>query len=352
MTCYPTDLSLDRDAIRVEQFGLAHATVTRERMPRRQRRRRALVRVTHASVGVTDAMSARGDYLLQPVRGFVPGYDYVGVIECLPAGDRSGLHVGQRVAGILPRMGAHASLISVTPSLLVPVPDLLDSTTAATIPLDGLTARFAIDALVKGSGTILVQGAGGAVGAWAVQLATTRGLTVYGTASPRSRTHAEQFTDSVYDYDDPTWIDQLLEATTGGVDGAIDHTGSRSVRRAVRAGGRVVRTAFGGAPGQGRSSTATGFAASTLRRYARPGERTCSVPILVATGRARYRQALTELFTAVGNGTLVPPRPRIIPLAQYPDALASAIGAAPGEKTILTTQETSAPPGTRDPRVG
>src|SRR5699024_4927288 len=159
-------------------------------------------------------------------------------------------------------------------------------------------------------------------------------------------------TDSVYDYDDPTSIDQLREATTGGVDGAIDHTGSRSVRRAVRAGGRVVRTAFGGAPGQGRSSTATGVAASTLRRYARPGERTCSVPILVTTGRARYRQALTELFTAAGNGTLVPPSPHTIPPPQYPDPLPSAIGASPGEKTILTTQATSSPPGSRVPRVG
>lgn len=339
MTCYLNDFPPDRHAIRVEQFGRAHATAIRERMPRRQRSRRALVRVTHASVGVTDAMAVRGDYLLQPVRGFVPGYDFVGVVERLPRGDPSGLHLGQRVAGILPRMGAHASLISVAPSLLVPVPDLLDSTTAATIPLDAVTARFAIDALAKGSETILLQGAGGAVGAWAAQLATIRGLTVYGTASPRSRTHAEQFTDSVYDYDDPAWIDQILDATTGGVDGAIDHTGSRSLRRAVRAGGRVVRTAFGGAPGQGRSRIATGFATSTLRRYARPGERICSVPILVATRRARYRQALTELFTAVGTGRLVPPRPRIMPLTQYPDALASAIGAAPGEKTILTAQE-------------
>ncbi|WP_175986198.1 zinc-binding dehydrogenase [Microbacterium tenebrionis] len=340
MTCYLNDSTLDRDAVRVERFGLAHATAIRERVARKQSGRRALVRVTHASVGVTDAMAVRGDYLLQPVRGFVPGYDFVGVIERLPAGDRSGLHVGQRVAGILPRMGAHASLISVAPSLLVPVPDLLDSATAATIPLDAVTALFAIDALAMASGTILVQGAGGAVGAWAAQLAAARGLTAYGTASPRSHAYAERFTDSVYDYDDPTWIDQILDATTGGVDGAIDHTGSRSVRRAVGAGGRVVRTAFGGAPGQGRISTAAGFAASTLRRYARPGERVCSVPILVATQRARYRQALTELFTAVGNGTLVPPRPRIMPLVQYPDALASATRAAPGEKTILTTQET------------
>lgn len=304
-------------------------------MARSRSSRRALVRVTHASVGVTDALAVRGDYLLQPVRGFVPGYDFVGVIERLPAGERSGLHVGQRVAGILPRMGAHASLISVSPSLLVPVPDVLDSAIAATIPLDAVTALFALDALAVGSGTVLVQGAGGAVGAWAAQLATARGFTVYGTASPRSRAYAERFTAQMFDYTDPTWIEQLLDATAGGVDGAIDHTGGRFVRQAVRADGRIVRTAFGGRPGRGRISTAAGFATSALRRYARPGERICSVPILVATRRARYRQALAELFTAVSNGTLVPPRPRIALLAEYPAALSEAARAEPGEKAIL-----------------
>lgn len=336
MTCYLSDSSLDRDVARVERFGLAYPAVVRERMPRSRSSRRALVRVTHASVGVTDVMAVRGDYLLQPVREFVPGYDFIGVIERLPAGERSGLQVGQRVAGILPRMGAHASLISIAPSLLVPVPDLLDSAIAATIPLDAVTALFALDALAVSSGTVLVQGAGGAVGAWVAQLATTRGLTVYGTASPRSHAYAERFTASVFDYADPTWIEQILDVTAGGVDGAIDHTGGQSVRRAVRAGGRVVRTAFGGEPGRGRASTAAGFAASALRRYARPGERICSVPILVATRRARYRQALTELFTAVSNGTLVPPRPRIASLAEYPEALSAAATAKPGEKTILT----------------
>jgi NADPH:quinone reductase-like Zn-dependent oxidoreductase len=287
-------------------------------------------------VGVTDVMALRGDYLLQPWRGFVPGYDFVGVIERLPAGAHPGLHVGQRVAGILPRMGAHASLLTVAPSLLVPVPDLLDSETAATVPLDAVTALFALDALAMSSGTVLVQGAGGAVGSWAAQLATARGLTVYGTVSARSRAHAEQFTASVFDYGDPTWIEQILDLTAGGVDGAIDHTGSWSVRRAVRAGGRLVRTAFGGAPGRGRTSTAAGSVTSSLRRHARPGERICSVPILVATRRTRYRQALSELFTAVSSGALIPPRPRTTPLTRFPDALAAALGAAPGEKTILT----------------
>lgn len=304
-------------------------------MTRGRRDRRALVRVTHASVGVTDVAAARGDYLLQPVKGFVPGYDFVGIIEQLPAGGSPGLSVGERVAGVLPRMGVHANLINAAPSLLVPVPDLLDSAAAATMPLDALTAVFALDSLPAKSGSILVQGAGGAVGAWAAQLATARGFTVYGTASPRPRAYAAQFTESLFDYGDPGWIEQLLDLTAGGVDGAIDHTGSRSVRRAVRADGRIVRTAFGGSPGHRRIRMATGFAASIGHRYARPDVRICSVPTIVATQRVRYRQALTDLFAAVSNRKLIPPQPRIASLADYLDALAAAAGAEPGEKVVL-----------------
>ncbi|MDR1387324.1 MAG: zinc-binding dehydrogenase [Propionibacteriaceae bacterium] len=297
------------------------------------------MRVTHASVGVTDAMAVRGDYLLRPGRGFVPGYDFVGTVQSLPPGGRGRLRIGQRVAGVRPEMGAQASLVRVPPSLLAPLPDRLDSSTAATIPLDAVTAWFALDALALRSGTVLVQGAGGAVGAWAAQLAAARGLTVFGTASPRSRAQAERFASTVFDYRDGGWIDQLLDASGGGVDGVIDHTGDHSLRRVVRPGGRLVRTAFGGAPGAQRAATAAGFLTSSLRRWARPDERICSTPILVATRRERYRQALTGLLAAVDAGQLVPPRPRSWPFDRYAEALAASVQAVAGEKTIIVLPE-------------
>ena len=143
--------------------------------------------VTHTAVGVTDALAAHGDYLLHPRSGFVPGYDFVGTVEQLPAHAPAELRVGDRVAGILPHMGAHASHLTVSPSLLVRIPDTLDSSVAATVPLDALTAYFALDALAPGSRKVLVQGAGGAVGAWAMQLRVSDPLCAGGwfTSSPR-----------------------------------------------------------------------------------------------------------------------------------------------------------------------
>lgn len=339
MTCYPVPALSDREAIRVESFatipaGLSHQSAISERT----RARHALVRVTHASIGVTDVMATRGDYLLHPVPGFVPGYDFVGIVEHLPAGSPKSLRLGQRVAGVLPRMGAHATVVSVKPSLLVPVPEVLDSLAAATIPLDAVTAWFALDMLTTTDTTpdLLVQGAGGAVGSWAVQLASRRGHTVYGTASSRSREHAQTLGARVFDYADPDWTAQVVDASEGGVFGAMDHTGGSAVRAVVARGGRAVRTAFGGQPGKQRTATARGFLACHLRRFARPGERVCSVPMLLTSRRSAYRQALTGLFDAVVAGSLVAPQPRLYPVGRYADAMAAAAHTAPGDKTVLT----------------
>lgn len=333
MTCYLSGSQLDRYAARVTRLGRNGTHLAREALERRPRT--ALVQVTHTSVGITDAIAARGDYLLQPVRGFTPGYDFVGVIKHLPNDNLIGLQSGQRVAGILPRMGAHASLINVSPSLLVPVPASLDSALAATVPLDALTAHAAIDLLAPTSETILVQGAGGSVGAWAAQIASTRGITVYGTASPRSRAYAELFSNMVFDYNDSEWVDQLLDLTDGGVDGAIDHTGNKIVARAIRSAGRLIHTAFGGKPGEGRTRTATGSFSSILHRFGKPRERICSAPLLVALQRERYRRALSELLHAVSNETLIPPRPDVASFENYTDALEAASHPSSGSKIVL-----------------
>ena len=210
-------------------------------------------------------------------------------------------------------MGAHASHLTVSPSLLVRIPDTLDSSVAATVPLDALTAYFALDALAPGSRKVLVQGAGGAVGAWAMQLADTRQLTVYGTASSRSHDHAEQFGGTVLDYTEPTWFTQL-RAETGGVDGIIDHTGNRELRALLRPRGRLIHTAFTSKPGRGQRTTAIGAAAALGHHYAHPRER---------------------LFTALAHHDLKAPQPHVMPFTQAPNAFTPTQATKPGNKIML-----------------
>ncbi|PWB96758.1 hypothetical protein DF220_02110 [Salinibacterium hongtaonis] len=334
MISHISDVAPESWVMRVAPFGTVREEATRKDALRVSRGR-ALVRITHASVGVTDALAVRGDYLMQPVPRFVPGYDFIGIIEHLGAADHSRLSVGQRVAGILPRMGAHATRISVAQSLLVPVPDSLDPVIAATAPLDAVTAQFALDALDAKSGSVLVQGAGGAVGAWAVQLAAARNLTVFGTASTRTRAVAESFGARVLDYRNPEWIDALRKMTNGGVAGVIDHTGRRDLQRVVMPEGRIVRIAFEGKQGHQRRATAAGFAAATLRRYAHPAERICSTPMLVMLHRFAYRAALGDILDRLDSGTLTPPQPRSYRFTDYRKAVADVTSTPPGEKSVL-----------------
>ncbi|MFE4259875.1 NADP-dependent oxidoreductase [Streptomyces sp. NPDC056883] len=108
----------------------------------------------------------------------VPGWDLAGTIVA----------TGERVIGRLDEGGAAAPFVSVAPELLVPAPRSLPLTAAAAIPVAGLTAWQALfeAARIREGGRILINGAGGGVGAFAVQLARRAGATVVATASPRS----------------------------------------------------------------------------------------------------------------------------------------------------------------------
>lgn len=322
-----------RTLARVSRFGdFSTATLTRAPLSGRG----SVVRVTHASVGSTDVVARRGDYLLHPVPGFVPGYDLIGLLESVDdAGRARGLVEGQRVAAVLPAMGAHATAVEVPSSLLVPVPQTLPSTVAATMPLDAVTARHALDLLNPGTSTLLVQGASGAVGLLVAQLARADGMRVFGTASTRTGALAARYGVHVLDHHERGWVDELLELT-GGVDGVVDHTGSAAVRAAATRSGRVVRTAFGGLPGHQRGATVVGATGALARRHAHPSERICSAPALVATRRARYRRMLSHLLGLAAAGRLEAVPSLVVPFVDLTEALRLAEEGTPGRKVVLT----------------
>ena len=114
--------------------------------------------------------------------GWRPGWDLAGVIE-RGAADGSGPQVGARVVGLLPE-GAWAERVAVPTQALAELPDKVTFAQAATFPVAGLTA---LHALAKGGPLVgrrvLVTGATGGVGDFAVQLARLAGAHV--TASAR-----------------------------------------------------------------------------------------------------------------------------------------------------------------------
>ena len=118
----------------------------------------------------------------QAAAGWRPGWDLAGVVETAAA-DGSGPQVGARVVGLL-NEGAWAERVAVPTRHLAALPDKVTFSQAATFPVAGLTALYALarGGLALGS-RVLVTGATGGVGDFAVQLARLAGAHV--TASVR-----------------------------------------------------------------------------------------------------------------------------------------------------------------------
>jgi NADPH:quinone reductase-like Zn-dependent oxidoreductase len=150
-----------------------------------------LVRVRAANINPTD-VSVRDGSVVQRMPDVqlpvVPGWDLAG--EIVATGDGVGdLQPGQRVTGMLywpvlkGTMGAYSELVAIDADWVVPTPDALDDPTAATIPLNALTADQALRIIDPAPGTtLLVTGASGAVGAFGAQFAVQRGLRVIAQA--------------------------------------------------------------------------------------------------------------------------------------------------------------------------
>jgi NADPH:quinone reductase-like Zn-dependent oxidoreductase len=149
----------------------------------------------------------RGGYLQQPfpvTLPHVPGIEVSGTIDALGEGV-SNVAVGEDVVGFLPMTedGASAEYVVAPAEILAPAPTTIPLADAAALPMVGLTAWQALfdDAKLTNGQRILINGAGGAVGGYAVQLAKGAGAYVIVTASPSSRERASSAgADEVIDY--------------------------------------------------------------------------------------------------------------------------------------------------------
>lgn len=113
------------------------------------------------------------------------GWDVAGTVDA--TGVATAWNVGDAVValdyGMVAPLGAHAEYVVVAADAVAKAPATADAVHAATLPLNALTAAQALDLLELTPGrSLLVTGAAGAVGGYAVQLAAHRGVTVTGLA--------------------------------------------------------------------------------------------------------------------------------------------------------------------------
>jgi NADPH2:quinone reductase len=208
-----------------------------------------LVRVLATSVNPVDAKlraDGRRAGLQPPV---ILGYDVAGVIEEVGAGV-SAFHPGEEVY-YTPEIfgnqrGSYAEFNSVQASIIARKPAGLSFEEACTIPLAGGTAWEAIirRLAVRPDETVLIHGAAGGVGTFAIQFAKAAGARVLATASAANHeTLRELGADVLIDYRTQDAAEIALSETEGrGVDAAFDIQGDPLVARclpAVRLFGRI-----------------------------------------------------------------------------------------------------------------
>ena len=118
--------------------------------------------------------------------GWRPGWDVAGVVTT-SAADHSGPPAGTRVVG-LAATGGWAERVAVSTELLAQLPDRVSFGAAATLPVAGLTALRAVDMADRVDGrSVLVTGASGGVGRFAVQIAAQLGADVTAVVSSDER---------------------------------------------------------------------------------------------------------------------------------------------------------------------
>ena len=339
-----TTTELSGRKITVERFGdsteLKQAEVTVPPAPPGHAR----VRVLAVGVGYTDLMARSGDYLLQRSLPFTPGYELIGEVVDVNDDDPAVPRPGQRVAVALPKMGAYADYVVLPTWLLVPLPEGLDTRTAATLPLDYLTAVSILErhARVGDGDAVLIHGAGGGVGQALTRLGQRIGLRMYGTASaPGSEERLAQQGVTFIDYRRQDFEAVLKDREPKGIQAVFDHIGGANIgkgHRVLARGGVLVSYAFAGRPGRMVADTVRGSLHVTLLNLL-PGKRAalCMVPREIKADHTWYRQTLARVLDLARRGDIPAHDGPTFPLDEAASVHAALERRELGGKVVLTT---------------
>ena len=185
----------------------------------------------------------------EPQFPYVPGMDVAGVIDEIGEGTETPLKVGDRVMGVVVPNKAHggyrASIVLPADSV-VAAPAGTSHVEAASLPMNGLTARLALDLIDLQPGQVLaVTGAAGALGGYVIQLAKADGLTVIADSSEADEALVRELgADTIVRRGDDV-AERFREHYPNGVDAILDGSVQmEAVLPAVKDGGKVATVRF------------------------------------------------------------------------------------------------------------
>jgi NADPH:quinone reductase len=257
--------------------------------------RQVRIRVHAATVNPTDVMTrngARAEQQKADLPPYVPGMEAAGIVDEVGSGVPDRLKLGDAVMAIVvPKgsQGAYREQIALDARSVVRAPAGKTHAEAATLPMNGLTARLSLDLLKLSPGQVLaVTGAAGAYGGYVIQLAKADGLTVIADASEKDeKLVASLGADIVVRRGDDV-ASRIRGHFPQGVDGLADGAVlNERVIPAVRDGG-----AFTSVRGfQGIPQRDIRFTTTFVRSYAQEWEKLDRLRQLVEAGKITLRVA-------------------------------------------------------------
>ena len=283
-------------AERVLQFGSPNVIINDDLPRPTPAAGQLLVRVKAAGVGPWDALVREGKSGLHQPLPLILGSELSGIVEAIGA-DVSGFKAGDEVYGATNEQftGAYAEYALPAAGMIAQKPRTLNFIEAASAPVVTVTAwQMLFDyAHVTAGQTVLIHGAAGNVGAYAVQLAKQAGLDVVATAGSADLDYIRGLgAERVVDYQT-----ERFEESVAGVDAVLDNVGGDTQQRSLR----VLK------PGGILVSVVSPVPEATQKRY---GVRAAFFYVDVTTARLNQ---ITELFD---SGKLVTDVGTVLPLEE------------------------------------
>jgi NADPH:quinone reductase len=277
-----------------------------------------LIRVKYAGVNpvdykLLDRLNSTSTY------PFVMGADFAGVVERAPGGQHD-LQAGDRIFGMAWTHGTYAEYTAVAPGVktepIARIPDGVSDEQAAALPVAAVTALGSLEVLGLTAGQrLVIMGATGGVGGYAVQMARASGVHVIATVRGDTDEARRLGADEVYDTKQVEVFGAVRAAHPDGIDAVLDLVGTKdTIRRdaeILKPGGVLVSTNFAADESwfAGRKIIAHNFLSSASPASSSQG--LSEVARMLADGKitARIRSAVEldgapQLLETLRNGGL------------------------------------------------
>ncbi|NKX45786.1 medium chain dehydrogenase/reductase family protein [Roseicyclus persicicus] len=302
------------------------------------------VRVHVTSAAFTDVMIRKGMYPdVKEKPPFVPGYDMVGIVDALGPGV-TGWSVGDRVAD-LTTIGAYSGYICLPADRLTAVPEGVADEDALAMILSAVTPYQMLHrvARARAGQSLLIHGAGGAVGTAMLQLARAAGITAVGTDIAAKHDLIRSLGATPVDADAPDPEAAIRAAVGDGVDVVFDPLGGESLSRSLHAlkpGGMLVAFGFQNEVLGRGGSIPLDFVKLKLWDWLPNGHATAFYSIGAMRRRHPewFREDLAALFTMLAEGRFDPAVAEVMPLSEVRRAHERVeAGTVPGKLVLRVT---------------